>query len=66
MDWQAIETAPVDGSPILLFGPLLGGIVIGHYRVNTLYGPTWSYEDGHSCALDVPSHWMPLPAQPKE
>lgn len=73
-EWQKIETAPKDGSDILLFVPgcseFCQPIVIGHWSMG-IDGvqrdeDDW-YEtrpDGGPC-LDVPpTHWMPLPSPP--
>ena len=74
-DWQPIETAPKDGTSVLLFGPL--GVVLGrwcdaqrdtedfykrHQLLNFFSHTGWSYDfvDQHQ-----PTHWMPLPEPPK-
>lgn len=71
MNWQPIETAPKDGSYVLL---LLGGkfVSVGswdlqkhHSKPNSfwaserglLFGKTWD-------RANQPTHWMPLPAPP--
>ena len=81
-DWQPIETAPKDGTPILCFNPLVGAY-------NSAYTTRWTgtaeeYDrrtyEGFPCGfwpkgLDGfpfgqwdchPSHWMPLPPPPQE
>lgn len=60
MIWQKIETAPMDGTPVLLWGSDEEGICLG-YRENgswwnNLYEP-WRFN---------PTHWMPLPQPPEE
>lgn len=70
MIWQPIETAPVNGTPVLLFAGLLAGNtvmaktrVVGHYSA----GHGWlahSYA-GQSLAYLEPSHWMSLPEFPE-
>lgn len=61
MKWQPIETAPKDGTRVLLGG--------------TFYGDAWEmmtgfYQDGIGLKTDgaagdwIVTHWMPLPAPP--
>lgn len=52
MKWQPIETAPKDGTDLLLWEPSLGQSVIAH-SVNGEW--PWFYK---------PTHWMPLPDPP--
>lgn len=63
MDWQPIETAPKDGTHILMFRPRAKQpIAVG------LFVPGWH----HPMAIpgrygwDDVTHWMPLPPPPKE
>lgn len=75
-DWQPIETAPRDGTPILVFDPTrpdhreLDGKIydnpryaISYYR--TWYPPNsqwmWGNRNSSECS---PTHWMPLPPIP--
>ncbi len=74
-EWQPIETAPKDGTDVLLFLPEAEPpIRIGHYLNGQLI------QDGevvsslqYWCSYDgavrmrrkiTPSHWMPLPPPP--
>lgn len=69
-EWQPIETAPKDGSPILIWQP--GGVT--QY---TWYTDCWicRWEDRYQCWTEAggelysearsPTHWMPLPDPPK-
>jgi hypothetical protein len=73
--WQPIETAPKDGSTILLYRPDAYPwfrVHAGHWVAQTLYRnprPFWGTSHkfiGVIQARDwVPTHWMPLPDAPK-
>jgi hypothetical protein len=58
-EWQSIETAPKDGTWIMLFCPkwndriLTGGLCNG----------MWIGED-RTISIPRPTHWMPLPKPP--
>ena len=73
MEWQPIETAPKDGTPILLYVPVNG-------RMIAIEGEWGKYpdcgegEEGwrlvrancHGCGCcasqdGMPTHWLPLP-----
>jgi hypothetical protein len=69
MEWQPIETAPKDGTVVLLFVPgdddcredcwitaSWDGLMGGVWMDNAR-GEWWGFG---------PSHWMPLPPPPKE
>lgn len=71
MKWQPIETAPKDGTNILvLLHPEIAEragyqIEICHYKNLPLLGETWTAQnDGFSTELDGVTHWMPLPDPP--
>jgi hypothetical protein len=65
--WQPIETAPKDGTAVLLFdrtnkdSPDGGGIDFGFYY-NDAVRWLWACD---GCEAK-PTHWMPLPAPPQE
>ena len=62
MEWQPIETAPKDGTEILLFcdGPFKD-IGLCYWRDDhVMTGWTWGLEQPFNFA----THWMPLPAPP--
>lgn len=75
-EWQPIETAPKDGTPILVSNPERAGVWIAHY--NAVYQSGFRPDNPWACLmLNVrwhpnqrasmkPTHWMPLPAPPKE
>lgn len=50
VDWQPIETAPTNGTPILIF-------VHGEVAIATWYS-------GKYQGVGQPTHWMPLPPAP--
>lgn len=65
-EWQPIETAPKDGTNILVFTPkgkARAGVVCGiHCGWWTTLFDEWTTSDG-DCEMD-PTHWMPLPEPP--
>ena len=63
MNWQPIETAPRDGTEILVIESA-GGCYVANWQ--SLDGWVWAYDnmDGPTCTN--PTHWMPLPEPPKE
>lgn len=63
MGWQPIETAPKNGTVILIFGVYVGYPIQhvvewrkGRWKVDT--------EDGWWGVVVDPTHWMPLPNPP--
>ena len=67
-EWQPIETAPKDGSDILLGGCQHGpAIRVASWGNGRYLGPKKGYErdwcDGPQYGF-APTHWMPLPAPP--
>ncbi len=68
-EWQPIETAPKDGTAILLFGgdppamwelPEPRGYSIAHWSKGRWIEATGELYSAH----ESPTHWMPLPAAP--
>ncbi len=58
--WKAMDTAPKDGTEILLYA--MGDIGLCYWRKDeVMTGWTWGL--GH--AFNNPSHWMPLPESPR-
>ena len=58
MDWQPIDTAPKDGTAILIFG-------IGYDKnpfVSGWHCGRWA--DYKTFKHPIPTHWMPLPPNP--
>ena len=80
MQWQPIETAPKDGTEVLLYAP--GRLTYGawtepsdvpeiKYRDGFApepeweeFAPFWSSWDGGFTEDHPPTHWMPLPDAP--
>lgn len=62
MDWQPIESAPRDGTTVLLFAP-------GWDAPKT--GWTYGKDEWQDCPYSVaradyaPTHWQPLPPPPQ-
>lgn len=63
--WLSIESAPKDGTFLLLYGP--HSRRGGNYQLTARWdGQYWeSADDGYNIYLD-PTHWMPLPDPPAE
>lgn len=72
-DWRPIETAPRDGTAIILYRPTHNEVATGRYDRNQhartprpywedmrpYLGVTWMRDN-------VPTHWMPLPNPPAD
>lgn len=60
--WRKIETAPRDGSYVIVFGPhKTRGTYI---EVNHFYMDRWTIVWMHD--YEEPTHWMPLPNPPTD
>jgi hypothetical protein len=73
MDWQTIETAPKDGTNVILFLPgMRRQVTIGHYDIQEtfIHGKMnrriegWWIDNGSGWTYK-PSHWMSIPEPPK-
>lgn len=62
--WQPIETAPKDGSGMLLYCPLLRVPITGGYWDDHPKCRCW-IAGGYMQKGSPPIHWMPLPPPPK-
>lgn len=62
MKWEPIETAPKDGTPVLVHE--CGDVVIAYWKqsIGKWIGPRDSYGDADYMQPDA---WMPLPEPPK-
>ncbi len=63
MNWQPIETAPKDGSSILLGASGSEEIVVGHWEADMNMGWVCSHTDYFDLHIK-PTDWMPLPPPP--
>ncbi len=79
MKWQPIETAPKDGTAVLVMRNDWPGSPTGHATEcnghNTYVAEWWGGENRWVCYMDMvqdpacpitPTHWMPLPEPPQE
>lgn len=68
-EWRPMESAPKDGTRVLLLtelvdvGATFRRRCIGHYCVTHA---TWHFETGIRNFVGSPTHWMPLPEVPNE
>jgi hypothetical protein len=61
--WQPIDSAPKDGSRILIYGCAnCGGLTMHTARFKVERG-AWIVS--HNVAMFEPTHWMPLPEPPE-
>lgn len=66
MKWQSIDTAPKDGTPVLLYFRETS-MRIGCWKDRGPYGTGWRDPVGHAeqaTILGEPTHWMALPDPP--
>lgn len=61
-NWQPIETAPKDGSQILLYGRVDSDRAFRHIG---FWSERWNDWLDMTMSFSVPTHWMPLPAPPE-
>jgi len=66
-EWQPIETAPHDGTRVLVFAE--GKMTCAYFDLPCAFAGTWELSvpsDGYVDSNEVfPTHWMPLPDAPK-
>jgi len=79
MDWQPIETAPKDGTEIVVIGPIWQRDHNSEYKVGqviysciSFYSPDdrkypyctgWHFGSPGLSTIIEPTHWMPLPLE---
>lgn len=66
-DWQPIESAPKDGTAVLLTGdaPLCVGPFIGVWDADPEYPETWATGNCRTAASAI-THWQALPPPPEK
>jgi hypothetical protein len=71
-EWQPIETAPRDGTGLLLWADWRSEVCFGKFQTKkrgafALQGWTLTFKDGYKLHGErEPSHWMPLPPPPTQ
>jgi hypothetical protein len=60
-EWRPLETAPRDGTAVLLFNPDWDTL-----RVGIRYGEASSWQQPNGDLLPEPARWMMLPSGPSE
>jgi len=74
MEWKSIETAPKDGTAVLVYPPIWNGrtVSVAHWnddRYSKRPRPYWKRDDDHNRTTvsrdKPPTHWMPLPPPPE-
>ncbi len=66
MDWQPIETAPRDGTPVFLWKNGFRGEHRYTEPGGSLCGKQWYQQSLMHCLwVENPTNWMPLPDPPK-
>ncbi len=75
MPWRSIDSAPKDGTNVLLIGRYTDGPRIGYWVDSpgkpfsyTGWTTGWETANGHDVGYDPihkPSHWLPIPPEPK-
>ena len=63
--WQPIESAPKDGTRILLGWKLQEAVIVARWVAPDTRGDlVWELDEDGSY-VKAPTHWMPLPEPPK-
>lgn len=74
-EWLSIESAPRDGTPVLIFVPAytrehLGDfpavMQVAHWYESEFRAAAWTETHGEGYETYEPTHWQPLPSPPKE
>lgn len=69
LEWQPIETAPKDETPVLVYAE--SGMFVVRWLNRQNYNEGWWHIDDNrygpfAVRGPLPTHWMPLPEPPKE
>lgn len=65
LEWRPFETAPKDGTDLLVFHPEAGVSIVVYHWTHYGDGPhRWQTTDG-TVLTYAPTHWMPLPDAPE-
>lgn len=64
MDWQPIETAPKDGTKILLYAVIWPDVAVGSWDESNNGWMLYPDSEDSGRERNI-SHWMPLPEPPK-
>lgn len=68
-EWQKIETAPRDGTPILAYLAFEDEPVFDIIKWDGKPKYPWRYVNNNAfhalVSEDIPTHWQPLPAPPE-
>ena len=67
MNWQPIETAPLERTDVLLWTP--SGQLVGYQYIRGMWNASGVKASERECDVELfeaPTHWMPLPADPAE
>lgn len=63
MNWQPIDTAPKDGTPVLLW-TAEGITEASYYYGRWSYFPVEAAYEGGTLLMCKPTHWCPVPEAP--
>jgi hypothetical protein len=63
--WQDINTAPKDGSIILICGEAKNGFFVADAKFSGWWMIFSPEDDDYTVELDEPTHWQPLPSPPQ-
>lgn len=65
MNWQPIETAPLERTDVLLWTP--SGQLVGYQYISGMWNASGVKASERECDVELfekPTHWMPVPEDP--